>query len=61
MEDKVIPVEAWTGPESSRRLRFPDFKTFNTKLVRFQALDPPPPEKYSWYSFLLETVFTPRP
>ena len=24
---KVIPLQAWTGPESSRRLRLPDFKT----------------------------------
>jgi len=24
---KAIPLEAWTGPESSRRLRLPDFTT----------------------------------
>jgi hypothetical protein len=24
---KVIPVQAWTGPEGSSRLRLPDFKT----------------------------------
>jgi len=24
---KTIPVEAWTGPEGSRSLRLPDFKT----------------------------------
>jgi len=24
---KAIPLQAWTGPEGSRRLRFPDFKT----------------------------------
>jgi hypothetical protein len=24
---KAIPLQAWTGPESSRRLRIPDFKT----------------------------------
>jgi hypothetical protein len=23
---KEIPVQAWTGPEGSRRLRLPDFK-----------------------------------
>ena len=23
---KAIPLQAWTGPEGSRRLRFPDFK-----------------------------------
>jgi len=25
---KAVPLEAWTGPEGSRRLRFPDFNTF---------------------------------
>jgi hypothetical protein len=24
----LIPVEAWTGPECSRRLKLPDLKTF---------------------------------
>jgi len=28
---KAIPLQAWTGPEGSRRLRFPDFKTFGTR------------------------------
>jgi len=27
---KAIPLQAWTGPEVSRRLRLPDFKTFRT-------------------------------
>jgi len=27
---KVIPLQAWTGPEGSRRLRLPDFKTICT-------------------------------
>jgi hypothetical protein len=26
---KAIPVQAWTGPEGSRRLRFTDFKTID--------------------------------
>jgi hypothetical protein len=25
-KSKAIPVQAWTGPKVSRRLRFPDFK-----------------------------------
>ena len=25
-----IPLQAWTGPEGSRRLRLPDFKTIGT-------------------------------
>jgi hypothetical protein len=27
---KAIPLQAWTGPEGSRSLRLPDFKTFGT-------------------------------
>ena len=27
---KAIPLQACTGPEGSRRLRFPDFKTLST-------------------------------
>jgi hypothetical protein len=27
---KVIPLQAWTAPEGSRRLRLPDFKTVGT-------------------------------
>jgi hypothetical protein len=27
---KAIPLQAWTGPEGSRRLRLPDFQTIGT-------------------------------
>jgi len=27
---KEIPLQAWTGPEGSRRLRLPDFRTIGT-------------------------------
>jgi len=27
---KAIPLQAWTGPEVSRRLRLPDFKAIGT-------------------------------
>ena len=27
---KAIPLQAWTGPEGSRRVRVPDFKTIGT-------------------------------
>jgi len=27
---KTTPLEAWKGPEGSRRLRLPDFKTVGT-------------------------------
>jgi len=26
---KAIPLQAWTGPVGSRRLRIPDFKTMD--------------------------------
>jgi len=26
----AIPLQAWTGPEGSRRLRLPDFMTIGT-------------------------------
>jgi len=29
-KDKAIPLQAWTGPGGSRRLRLPDFKTIGT-------------------------------
>jgi hypothetical protein len=29
-EGKAIPLQAWTGPEGSRRLRLPDFKAIGT-------------------------------
>jgi hypothetical protein len=27
---KAIPLQAWTGPQGSRRLRLPGFKTIGT-------------------------------
>jgi hypothetical protein len=30
VNSKAIPLQPWTGPEGSRRLRIPDFKTVNT-------------------------------
>jgi len=29
-QNKAIPLQAWTGPEDSRRLTLPDFKTIDT-------------------------------
>ena len=29
-EGKAIPLQAWTVPEVSQRLRLPDFKTIGT-------------------------------
>jgi len=30
IKGKEIPLQAWTGPEGSRELRLPDFKTIVT-------------------------------
>jgi len=27
LRGKAVPLQAWTGPEGSRKLRFPDFVT----------------------------------
>ena len=27
VKGKVVPLQAWNGPEGSRKLRFPDFMT----------------------------------
>ena len=27
IKKKAVPLEAWSGPEGSRKLRFPDFMT----------------------------------
>jgi hypothetical protein len=27
MKGKAVPLQAWSGPEGSRKLRFPDFMT----------------------------------
>jgi hypothetical protein len=31
IKGKAIPLQAWTGPEGSRRLRLPDFKAVGTR------------------------------
>ena len=37
LKGKAIPLQAWTGPEGSRRLRLPDFNR-HMKVVRLSAL-----------------------
>jgi hypothetical protein len=61
---KEIPLEALTGPEGSRRLKLPNFKTIGTWM--WQGCQPYAPtaftpSKYSWYSFLLEAESAPGP
>jgi len=35
---KAVPIQAWTGPEGSRKLRFPDFVTTAQDVGRLSAL-----------------------
>ena len=35
---KAVPLQAWSGPEGSRRLRFPDFMTTVQGGVRLSSL-----------------------
>ena len=59
-----FPLQAWTGPEVSRRLRLPDFKTIGTWRSQDSQRYAPAaftPRKYSWYSFLSEAESTPGP
>jgi hypothetical protein len=58
---KAIPKQAWTGPDVSRNLRLPDFKTISCKVVSRRHWPPVPPKKYAWYSFLSEAKSTPGP
>ena len=61
---KAVPLQAWTGPEGSRKLRLPDYMTTahdGGKVVSLTHRPPLPPRKYSRYSFLLEAESTPGP
>ena len=61
---KSVPLRAWSGPEGSRKLRFPDFVTTaqgGGKVVSLTHRSHLPPRKSSWYSFLLEAESTPGP
>jgi len=35
---KTVPLQAWSGPESSRKLRFPDFVTTTQDGGKFVSL-----------------------
>jgi hypothetical protein len=44
----AVPLQTWTGPEGSRKLRFPDFVTKaqdGGKVVSFKNRPPLPPGK----------------
>jgi hypothetical protein len=64
VKGKTIPLQALTGPECSRRLRLPDFKTIDTwrcQGCQSYARAAFTHRKYCWYSFLLEAVSIPGP
>jgi hypothetical protein len=61
---KAVPLQAWSGPEGSRKLRLPDFMTTaqdGGKGCQPYAPAAFTPKKYTWYSFLLEAESTPGP
>jgi hypothetical protein len=61
---KAISLQAWTGPEGSRKLRLSDFVTTAQDGGRLSVLRTGRiylPRKYSWYSFLLEAESTAGP
>ena len=64
VKGKAIPVQPWTVPEVSGRLRLPDFMTTaqdGGTVVSLTHRPPLPPRKYSRYSFLLEAESAPGP
>ena len=59
---KAVPLEAWSGSEGYRKLRFSDYVTMAQdvgKVVSLTHWPPLPPRKYSWYSFLSDAESTP--
>ena len=38
MYGKAVPLQAWSGPEGSRKLRFPDFMTTAQKVGKVVSL-----------------------
>jgi len=59
-EGKAVPLQAWSDPQGSRKLRFPDFMTTADEGGKY-APAAFTPRKSSWYSFLLEAESTPGP
>jgi hypothetical protein len=60
---KAFPLQAFTGPEGSRTLMLPDFKTIGT--LRWYGCQRYAPAAFTsrkcfWYSFLLEAESTPE-
>ena len=63
-KSKGTPVQAYSGPEGTRRLRLPVFKTIGTCRwhgCKYYAPAAFTPTKYTQYSFLLEAESKPGP
>ena len=61
---KAVPLQAWSGPEGSRKLRFPDFVTAaqdGGKVASLTHRPPLTPRKCYWYLFPLEAESIPAP
>jgi hypothetical protein len=58
---KAVPLQAWRGPEGSRRSRLPDSAHEGGRVVSHTHRPRLPPRKYSWYLFPLEAESTPGP
>jgi len=61
---KAVPLQAWSGPEGSRKLRFPDYVTTaqdGGKVVSLTHRPPLPPGNNPGTTFLLEAESTSGP
>ena len=61
---KAVPLQAWSGPDDSRKLRFPDFMTTaqdGGKVVSLTHRPPLPPGNTTGTHFLLEAESSPGP
>jgi len=43
MKGKAVPLQAWSGPEDSRKLRFPDYMTTAQDSGKVASLTHRPP------------------
>ena len=60
-EGEAVPLQAWSGPEGSRKLRLPDFMKTALEVCQPYAPAAFTPRKSSQYSFVLEAKSTPEP
>jgi len=62
-KSKSVPLQVESGPECSRKLRFPDFMTAAQDVGTLRPYAPAAftPKKCSWYLFLLEAESTAGP